>query len=60
MAPVTTLTTLVLKTLAAVLPGWTASRSRQQPSADPFVLLVATLALRAVCSFGAAVPGWRP
>ena len=60
MGPVTTLTTLVLKTLAAVLLGWTAwraSRSRQQPSADPFVLLVATLTLWAVCSFGAAVPG---
>lgn len=56
----TPLITLVLKALAVALlcrTTWMAYRSGGQPSAEPFVLLSATLTLWAGFSLGAAVPG---
>jgi PAS domain S-box-containing protein len=55
-----TLTAAVLNALASVLLSWTtwkAYRSREQPSADPFLVLSATLTLWAVFSLGATVVG---
>jgi signal transduction histidine kinase len=60
MDPITTLTTLVLDTLAAVLLSWTtlrAYRSKEQPNADPFLVLSATLTVWVVSSLGATVVG---
>jgi signal transduction histidine kinase len=60
MVPVATLSTLALNALASVLLGWTtwtASQSREQPSAIPFIALLATLTLWAVFSFGSELPG---
>ncbi|WP_318570696.1 ATP-binding protein [Salinigranum marinum] len=54
----TTLTTLVLKTLASALLCWTtwrAYRSRDQPSAEPFLVLSITLTVWAVSSLGTTV-----
>jgi signal transduction histidine kinase len=54
----TTLTTLVLKALASALLCWTtwrAYRSRDQPSAEPFLVLSITLTVWAVSSLGATV-----
>jgi len=54
----TTLTTLVLRTLASALLSWTtwrAYRSRDQPSAEPFLVLSITLTAWAVSSLGATV-----
>ncbi|RCU44200.1 PAS domain-containing protein [Haloplanus salinus] len=54
----TTLTTLVLRTLASALLCWTtwrAYRSRDQPSAEPFLVLSITLTVWAVSSLGATV-----
>ncbi|QGX93720.1 PAS domain-containing protein [Haloplanus rallus] len=56
----TTLTTLVLKALASALLCWTtwrASRSRDQPSAEPFLVLSITLTVWAASSLGATVVG---
>jgi len=55
---VATLASLVLNTLAAVVLSWTtweAYQSREQPSADPFLVLSSTLAVWAVASLGATV-----
>jgi two-component sensor histidine kinase/PAS domain-containing protein len=52
--------TLALNALAAVLLGWTtwtAYQSREQPSATPFIALLATLTLWAVFSLGSELPG---
>jgi len=60
MVPVTTLSTLALDALAAALLGWTtwtASQSREQPSATPFIALLATLTLWALLSLGSELPG---
>jgi len=60
MVPVTTLSALALEALAAVLLGWTtwtASRSREQPSATQFIALLATLTLWALLSLGSELPG---
>ena len=60
MVPVVMLSTLVLNALAAVLLGWTtwtAYQSREQPSATPFIALLATLTLWAVFSLGSELPG---
>ena len=54
----TTLTTLVLRTLASALLYWTtwrAYRSRNQPSAEPFLVLSITLTVWAVSSLGATI-----
>jgi len=59
MDPVATLSTLALKAFASLLLGWTtwtAYQSREQPSATPFITLLATLALWAVFSLGSALP----
>jgi len=56
----TTLTTLVLKALASALLWWTtwrAYRSRDQPSAEPFLVLSITLTVWAVSSLGTTVVG---
>ena len=58
MGPATTLTALVFDALASALLLWTAWRayeSREQPNADPFLLLVTTLTLWAVFELGATV-----
>ena len=58
MISVMTLTTLVLKALASALLCWTtwrAYRSRDQPSAEPFLVLSITLTVWAVSSLGATV-----
>jgi len=58
MISVMTLTTLVLKALASALLCWTtwrAYRSRDQPSAEPFLVLSTTLTVWAVSSLGATV-----
>lgn len=58
MSAVGSLPTLVVEALASVCLSWTAwkaYRSRGQPSADPFLLLSATLAAWAVSSIGATV-----
>ncbi len=58
MALATALATLVLDALASGLLFWTTwrvYRSREQPNAGPFLLLVTTLALWSVSSFGATV-----
>ena len=58
MISVMTLTTLVLKALASALVCWTtwrAYRSRDQPSAEPFLVLSTTLTVWAVSSLGATV-----
>jgi PAS domain S-box-containing protein len=58
MALRTTLATLVLDTVAVVLlsrTAWQASRSRAQPSADPFLVLSTTLTVWAGASLGATV-----
>jgi len=55
---VATLASLVLNTLAAVVLSWTtweAYQSREQPSADPFLVLSSTLTVWAVASLGATV-----
>ena len=60
MVPITTLSTLALDALASALLGWTtlrAYRSREQPSATPFILLLATLTLWAVFSLVSGLPG---
>jgi signal transduction histidine kinase len=60
MVSVVTLSTLALNALAAVLLGWTtwtAYQSREQPSATPFIALLATLTLWAVFSLGSELPG---
>ena len=54
----TTLTTLVLRTLASTLLCWTTWRGyryRDQPSAEPFLVLSITLTVWAVSSLGATV-----
>lgn len=58
MSAVGSLPTLVVEALASVCLSWTAwkaYRSRGQPSADPFLLLSATLAAWAISSIGATV-----
>jgi len=58
MVSVTTLLTLVLEALASVIlcrTTWRAYRSREQPSAEPFAVLSATLTVWAVSSLGATV-----
>ncbi|MFD1633507.1 ATP-binding protein [Haloplanus ruber] len=60
MSLATTLTTLVLDALASALLLWTTWRaydSREQPNADPFLLLVTTLTLWAVFALGATIIG---
>jgi len=60
MVPITTLSTLALNALASVLLGWTtwdAYQSREQPSATPFILILATLTLWAALSLGSELPG---
>ncbi|MFC6865084.1 ATP-binding protein [Halomicroarcula sp. GCM10025817] len=60
MALVETLGLLALTAAAASLLGWTtvtAFRSREQPSAEPFIALLATLTLWAIFAFGAELPG---
>jgi PAS domain S-box-containing protein len=57
---ITTLSVLVLNALASALLAWrtwTAYQSREQPSATPFIFLLATLTLWAICSLGSEVPG---
>jgi signal transduction histidine kinase len=58
MGLVTTLTTLVLEALAVTLLSrttWRACRSREQPSAGPFLVLSTTLTVWAVASLGVTV-----
>src|SRR6056297_3285022 len=60
MALLETLGSLVLNAAAASLLGWTTStafRSREQPSAEPFIALLATLTLWAIFAFGSELPG---
>jgi len=60
MVPLSTLGSLVLNASASVLLGWTtwtAYQSREQPSATPFIALLATLTLWAVFSFASELPG---
>ncbi|GAB6860162.1 ATP-binding protein [Haloplanus litoreus] len=60
MVPVAMLSSLALNALASVLLGWTtwtAYKSREQPSAIPFVVLLSTLTLWAVFSLGSEFPG---
>ncbi|MFB6107626.1 MAG: ATP-binding protein [Haloplanus sp.] len=55
-----TLGALALDAVTAVFLGWTAwtaFKSREQPSAEPFIALLSTLTLWAVFSFGAELPG---
>ena len=59
----TTLAALVLEPLASALLCWTAwraYRSRDQPSAEPFLVLSATLTVWAGSSFGDTVAGVAP
>ncbi|WP_251343196.1 ATP-binding protein [Haloplanus halophilus] len=59
MAFVATLGALALNAGAVGLLGWltwTAFQSREQPSAEPFVALLATLTLWAALAFGANLP----
>ncbi|NLV13965.1 ATP-binding protein [Haloarcula argentinensis] len=59
MALLETLGTLTLNAVAAILLGWTAwtaFQSREQPSAEPFIALLATLTLWAVFAFGSELP----
>ena len=54
----TTLTPLILRTLASALlcwATWRAYRSRDQPSAEPFLVLSITLTVWAISSLGATV-----
>ena len=58
MVPATTLTDLLINALAAVLLLWTTwrtYRARAQPTAEPFLVLVITLALWAVFSLASTV-----
>ncbi|WP_049987141.1 ATP-binding protein [Halobellus rufus] len=60
MALFVTLGELTLNAAAAGLLGWTtwtAFQSRERPSAEPFVSLLAVLTLWAVLAFGSAFPG---
>ncbi len=60
MVSVATVTALALKLPASVLLAWVTVRtyrSRERPSAEPFLLLSATLTLWAGLSLGATVPG---
>lgn len=59
MALLETLGALTLNAVAAILLGWTAwtaFQSREQPSAEPFIALLATLTLWAVFAFGSELP----
>ncbi len=59
MAIVATIGELVLNSVAVALLGWTtwtAFQSREQPSAEPFVALLATLTLWAMLAFGSNLP----
>jgi hypothetical protein len=60
MTLLATLSALALNAVAASLLGWTAwtaFQSREQPSAEPFSALLATLTLWAVLAFGSNLPG---
>src|SRR6056297_3353646 len=60
MALLETLGSLALNAIAASLLGWTtvtAFRSREQPSAEPFIALLATLTLWAIFAFGSELSG---
>ncbi|XRJ18684.1 ATP-binding protein [Haloferax sp. Atlit-48N] len=60
MAFQSTLGALALNAAAVVLLGrttWTAFQSREQPSAEPFISLLAALTLWAVFAFGSDLPG---
>ncbi|WEL27314.1 ATP-binding protein [Haloferax volcanii] len=60
MALFETLGSLALNAVAASLLGWTtltAFRSREQPSAEPFIALLATLTLWSIFAFGAELRG---
>jgi len=60
MALLETLGSLTLNAAAASLLGWTtltAFRSREQPSAEPFIALLATLTLWAIFAFGSELSG---
>ena len=60
MALVATLSTLTVNVFAVALLGWTtwtAYQSREQPSAEPFIALLATLTLWAAFSLGSEIPG---
>ena len=62
MVSVITLSTIVLKTLASILLCWTtwmAYQSRDQPSAEPFLVLSSTMTVWAVFSLGATVVSVR-
>jgi len=59
MALLETLGALACNAVAAILLGWTAwtaFQSREQPSAEPFIVLLATLMLWAVFAFGSELP----
>jgi len=59
MALVSTLSVLTLNAVAVTLLGWaawTAFQSREQPSAEPFSVLLATLTLWAILAFGSNLP----
>ncbi len=59
MAIVATIGELVLNSVAVALLSWTtwtAFQSREQPSAEPFVALLATLTLWAMLAFGSNLP----
>jgi signal transduction histidine kinase len=56
---VSTLFATTLDAVAVALLGWTtatAARSREQPSAWPFIALLGSLTLWALCSFGSELP----
>lgn len=60
MVSVATLSTPALGALMSVLPGWTtwtAYQSGKQPSATPFIALLAALTLWAVFLLGSEFPG---
>jgi signal transduction histidine kinase len=59
VAPVETASVLGVNAVAVVLLGWTtwaAAQSREQPSAEPFIALLATLTLWVACSLGSELP----
>lgn len=60
MAFVETLLAIALDAIAVALLGWTtwtAVQFREKPSARPFVALLATLTIWALCSLGSELPG---